>query len=351
MTDGVKIAVRDLYKIFGPKPEAMVDLVRRGMSKDELLEKKGHVLGLSDINLDIHERSIFVIMGLSGSGKSTLIRHFNRIIEPTAGSIEIDGRDILGLDETELRDLRRREISMVFQRFALLPHRSVLDNVTYGLNIQGVTASEARARAGQWIERVGLGGYENHYPAQLSGGMQQRVGLARALATDAGILLMDEAFSALDPLIRTDMQDMLLGLQDELHKTIVFITHDLDEALRLGDDIAILRDGALVQQGTAQSIVLEPSGDYVEDFVRNINRGRVIQVGSIMSPLNGSRPRLTVADDTVLEDALVTLTQEKAGSARVINSSGKDVGYVELKEVVEALAIPAKANGESADAR
>jgi glycine betaine/proline transport system ATP-binding protein len=318
----------------------MVDLVREGMGKDELLEKHGHVLGLCDINLDIHASSIFVIMGLSGSGKSTLIRHFNRIIEPTAGRIEIDGRNILGYDDNELRELRRRKISMVFQHFALLPHRTVADNVSYGLTVQGVPADESRQRADHWIEVVGLTGYEEYYPAQLSGGMQQRVGLARALATDADILLMDEAFSALDPLIRADMQEMLLELQAQLKKTIIFITHDLEEALKLGDGIAILRDGRLVQQGDAQSIVLQPADVHVEDFVRNINRGRVLQVGSIMAPLNGKQSLLKLAEDTVLEDALVTLMREKAQSARVVDASGNPVGCIQLDEVVQAMATP-----------
>ncbi len=340
MTEDVRISTRGLYKIFGPNAESMVDLVREGMGKDELLEKHGHVLGLRDINLDIHAFRIFVIMGLSGSGKSTLIRHFNRIIEPTVGSIEIDGRNILGLDDNELRDLRRREISMVFQRFALLPHRTVADNVSYGLIVQGVPAHESRQRADHWIEQVGLTGYEDYYPAQLSGGMQQRVGLARALATNADILLMDEAFSALDPLIRADMQEMLLELQAQLKKTIIFITHDLEEALKLGDGIAILRDGEVVQQGDAQSIVLEPSDDYVQDFVKNINRGRVIKVGSIMSSLNGQQLPLGLAQDMVLEDALVMLTQEKAKSAHVVDVSGDPVGIIELDEVVQAMATP-----------
>ncbi len=340
MTEGVKVSTRGLYKIFGRDPGSMVGLVRDGLGKDELLEKHDHILGLSDINLDIPASSIFVIMGLSGSGKSTLIRHFNRIIEPTAGTIEIDGRNILDLDDRELRSLRRRQISMVFQRFALLPHRSVIDNVSYGLTIQGISADESRKRADHWIEAVGLTGYEDYYPAQLSGGMQQRVGLARALATDADILLMDEAFSALDPLIRAEMQDVLLELQARLKKTIIFITHDLEEALKIGDGIAILRDGALVQQGDAQSIVLEPSDDYIEDFVKNINRGRVIKVGSIMSSLNGQTPPLSFDQDTVLEDALLRLTEEKAKSAHVVGPSGDPVGVIELDQVVRAMATP-----------
>lgn len=340
MTDDVKVSARGLYKIFGRDPGSVVDLVREGIGKDELLEKHDHILGLCDINLDIPASSIFVIMGLSGSGKSTLIRHFNRLIEPTAGNIEIDGTDILDLDDKELRDLRRRQISMVFQRFALLPHRSVIDNVSYGLAIQGIPGDESRKRANHWIEAVGLTGYEDYYPAQLSGGMQQRVGLARALATDADVLLMDEAFSALDPLIRAEMQDMLLELQARLKKTIIFITHDLEEALKIGDGIAILRDGGLVQQGDAQSIVLEPSDSYVEDFVKNINRGRVIKVGSIMSALNGQTPPLSFDQDTVLEDALLRLTKEKVKSAHVVDPSGDPVGVIELGQVVRAMATP-----------
>ncbi|MGI9385869.1 MAG: quaternary amine ABC transporter ATP-binding protein [Methyloligellaceae bacterium] len=343
MTEDVKISVRALYKIFGSDPETALDLVRRGADKQTLMEKNGHVLALANINIDIPASQIFVVMGLSGSGKSTLIRHFNRIIEPTAGQIKIGGRDILSVDENELRNVRRHQISMVFQKFALLPHRTAIDNVAYGLTIQGLPASEARSSAKRWIERVGMTGSEDYYPSQLSGGMQQRIGLARALATDADILLMDEAFSALDPLIRTDMQDMLLGLQADLKKTIVFITHDLEEALKLGDGVAILRDGELVQQGDPQSIVLKPTDGYVEDFVKTINRGRVIRIGSIMAPPNGRPPELALTDDTVLEDALVTLTQKKAQSARVVNAVGEDVGHIELNEVVKAIAIPAVA--------
>lgn len=345
MSDTSKISVRSLYKIFGTDPLGAVKLVRDGVDKQRLMTEYNHVLALSDINLDIPSNRISVIMGLSGSGKSTLIRHFNRIIEPTSGSIELDGRDILTLDEDELRELRRKEISMVFQRFALMPHRTTIENVAYGLSIQGVPFEDARQTAARWIARVGMSGCEDYYPSQLSGGMQQRVGLARALATDAEILLMDEAFSALDPLIRADMQDMLLELQAELNKTIVFITHDLDEALKLGNRIAILRDGEIVQQGDAQSIVLEPSDGYVGDFLKNINRGRVVEIGAIMSPMNGVRPKLTLADKTVLEDALVELVQNKGRSARVVNDAGDEVGYVALDDVVDAIARPAQAAG------
>lgn len=344
MTDTAKISVRGLYKIFGRDPDGVVGLVRDGMGKQELLEAHDHVLALRDINLDIRTSEIFVVVGLSGSGKSTLIRHFNRIIEPTLGSIEIDGKNILALDEDELRSLRRKQISMVFQSFALMPHRTVLENVAYGLLIQGVPHEAARERAARWIRRVELSGSEDHYPSQLSGGMRQRVGLARALATDTDILLMDEPFSALDPLIRADMHDMLLALQAELNKTIVFITHDLDEALKLGDSIAILRDGEIIQQSDPQAIVLAPSNDYVGEFVKDINRGRVLKVGAIMGPPDGAGPSLTLADDTALEDALVALSHEKARKARVVDAAGDEVGRVELDAVVQAIAVPAEAD-------
>ncbi|MEM8744780.1 MAG: betaine/proline/choline family ABC transporter ATP-binding protein, partial [Pseudomonadota bacterium] len=283
---------------------------------------------------------VFVVMGLSGSGKSVLIRHFNRIVEPTAGRVEIDGRDIMELNDAELRDLRRTHVSMVFQRVALMPHRTALENVAYGLSVRGLPGGEARDHAAEWMSRVDMSGYEDYFPAQLSGGMQQRIGIARALATEAEVLLMDEPYSALDPLIRTEMQDMLLRLQSELKRTIVFITHDLDEALRLGKQIAILRDGEIVQQGDPQSIVTEPADDFVGEFVKDIDRGKVIRVGSIMSPPNGARPKVKLSDQTLLEDALVTLAEGGARSARVVNSAGKGVGYVELADVVQAMRAP-----------
>jgi glycine betaine/proline transport system ATP-binding protein len=234
------IRVKNLYKVFGPNAKAVLKQVKSGKSKEDILAETGHTVGLCDINLDINPGEIFVVMGLSGSGKSTLIRHFNRLIDPTEGVIEIAGTDVMSLNEKGLQDFRRNKMSMVFQRFGLMPHRTVLQNIGYGLQIQGLSKNDWEARANEWLETVGLAGYANQYPSQLSGGQQQRVGLARALCTDADILLMDEAFSALDPLIRSEMQDQLIELQEKLHKTIVFITHDLDEALRLGDKIAIL---------------------------------------------------------------------------------------------------------------
>ena len=278
------IRIEGLYKVFGPDPTSVIPQIREGRSKDEILADSGHAVGLKEIDLCIEKGKIFVIMGLSGSGKSTLIRHFNRLIDPTAGRIIIDGVDVMGLSIKELEKFRRNKVSMVFQRFGLMPHRTVIENVAYGLKVQGLAKEAWQKKAQQWLEAVGLSGYENQYPAQLSGGQQQRVGLARALCTDADILLMDEAFSALDPLIRSEMQDQLIELQAKLQKTIIFITHDLDEALRLGDRIAILKDGELVQEGAPEEILLNPADDYVEAFVRDVNRARALTVATVMKP-------------------------------------------------------------------
>ncbi len=333
------IEIRNLYKIFGQSPKDYVDAVKNGMSKTELGQKHKHILGLNDINISIPAGKIQVVMGLSGSGKSTLIRHINRLIEPTAGSIIINGQNVLEMNELQLRDFRREHTAMVFQRFGLLPHRSVIDNVTFGLEVRGMDAARSRDIAMRWIERVGLQGFENRYPDELSGGMQQRVGLARALSNDASILLMDEAYSALDPLIRTDMQTMLLELQTELNKTIVFITHDLDEALRLGDRIVILRDGSIIQQGDSQDILLRPADDYIERFVKDVNRGRFIRIGSVMSGLegeaSGTLPRLSA--DMMLEAAAKALTTSAADQAVVVNEMGDPVGLITLRQITAAL--------------
>jgi glycine betaine/proline transport system ATP-binding protein len=334
-----KIEIKHLYKIFGDDPETMLQKVREGVTKDELNDQYNHVLGLSDINLKMPAKGIQVVMGLSGSGKSTLIRHINRLIEPTAGEVWIDGENVLEMDEKTLREFRRNRASMVFQKFALLPHRTVMENTIYGLEIQGIGEKEAEKRAAHWIERVGLAGYEENYPGQLSGGMQQRVGLARALATDADILLMDEAFSALDPLIRTDMQNILLDLQQELHKTIVFITHDLEEALRIGDQIAILRDGEVIQQGTPQQIVLKPKDDYIADFTKDINRGRVIQLKTIMKVPN-DKPGPELSGEMLVEDAAQLVTESPSSQARVTNDAGDVIGVVGINDLIRAMARP-----------
>ena len=268
------IRVAALYKVFGGDPESVMAMVRDGAPKDEVLARTGHTIGLRNINLEISAGETFVVMGLSGSGKSTVIRHFNRLIEPTEGTIHVEDVDVLNLSPTELEEFRRHRMSMVFQRFALFPHRTVLQNVAFGLTIQEVPKEERDAKAREWLSAVGLDGYEDQYPAQLSGGQQQRVGLARALCTDPDILLMDEAFSALDPLIRSEMQDQLIDLQNRLRKTVVFITHDLNEALRIGDRIAILRDGELIQVGPPGEIVSKPANDYVEAFVSDVTRYR-----------------------------------------------------------------------------
>ena len=331
------IQVGCLYKVFGADPASVMPLVHERISKQDLLEAHGHVLGLRDINLEVAPRSIQVVMELSGSGKSTLVRHINRLIDPTEGDVRIDGEDMLALDAAALKRLRRYKISMVFQRFALFPHRTVMDNVGYGLALQGLARAERTERAARWVERVGLQGYEEAFPHHLSGGMQQRVGLARALATDADILLMDEAFSALDPLIRSDMRALLLDLQHELHKTIVFVTHDLEEAIEIGGRIAILRDGEVIQNGDSLDIVLRPADSYIADFTKSINRGRVIRVGSIMERL---RPDLSGPDcphDVTVEEALPLAVASPGGEARVLNGDGEPVGAISVADLVRAL--------------
>ena len=284
-----KIVVEGVYKIFGRDAEAALDMTRSDEAKSAILEKTGCVVALNDINLEIDAGETFVIMGLSGSGKSTLIRHFNRLVEPTAGRILVNGRNVLEMTSRELIQFRRSGISMVFQRFGLLPHQSVLENVMCGLSLTGVPRKRAVRQAMEQIEIVGLSGFENKYPRQLSGGMQQRVGLARALATEADILLMDEAFSALDPLIKADMQAQLKSIQQQVKKTIVFITHDLDEGLHLGDRLAILKDGEIRQIGTGEEIVFSPADDYVRRFVQKVDYARALSVRSIFrrAPVNG----------------------------------------------------------------
>jgi glycine betaine/proline transport system ATP-binding protein len=348
--DRACIEIRNLYKIFGPSAGSYVEHVERGMSKAELMERHVHVLGLKNINLTMPAGCIQVIMGLSGSGKSTLIRHINRLIEPTAGQILVNGTDVVSLSPKDLQDFRRHQTAMVFQKFALLPHRTVLNNVVYGLEVQAVPRPRQVEAGMRWIERVGLKGFENRYPSQLSGGMQQRVGLARALTNDAPILLMDEAYSALDPLIRLDMQSVLLDLQKEIRKTIVFITHDLDEALRLGDQIAILRDGEVIQQGTSQDIVLRPADDYIASFAREVNRGRVLHVETVMTPINGMAPRstVTVPAGTSLEAAARILAQANENHVVVVDGMRKPIGQISLRQVASAMVAPGAVSEELA---
>ena len=336
MTDS-KISIKGLYKVFGDRPNDVMQNILNGMSKEKLLNEHGNILGLNNINIDVPAKQLHVIMGLSGSGKSTLIRHINRLIEPTLGKVIIDGNNIMEMSKEELREFRRYKASMVFQKFGLLPHRNVVQNVSYGLLVQGVDEGEAKERTKVWIDKVGLTGFEKYYPAQLSGGMQQRVGLARALATDAEILLMDEAFSALDPLIRTNMQDILLGLQKELHKTIIFITHDLDEALRLGDEISFLRDGKVIQRGNPQDIILRPADDYINDFIKDINRGRVLKVSSIMEKETMTLgPK--IISSTSIEEALQIIVSSNKGLVTVVDAKGKTIGKVTLENAITSIA-------------
>ncbi|SCZ72855.1 quaternary amine ABC transporter ATP-binding protein [Epibacterium ulvae] len=331
-----KISIKNLYKIFGARDRALVAKVKEGLGKQELLEQYGHVLGLQNINVDMQSGEITVIMGLSGSGKSTLIRHLNRLIEPSAGEVLVDGQDVLGLGPADLRTMRQKTMSMVFQKFALLPHRTVSQNAAMPLSVLGEAEDIQAREAAKWLERVGLGGFGERYPAQLSGGMQQRVGIARALTADTDIMLMDEAFSALDPLIRTDMQDLLLELQRELRKTIVFITHDLDEALKLADHLVILKDGAVVQQGDPQHILLNPADPYIEDFVSDINRARVLRVRSITKPLTTE----SFDGDVTAESNLESLIAKSGGDTnhvyRVVDADDV-IGQLDMKDLVRAL--------------
>ena len=336
----VKLSCRNVWKVYGNDPSSFFQN-QNGIVSDPLklsqdMHEKQHIVANANVSFDVHVGEIFVIMGLSGSGKSTLIRHVNRLIEPTSGELFVDGENVLTMSQGQLREFRRKSTSMVFQKFALLPHKTVSQNVAYGLTIQGVKEKLAKEQSHRWIDRVGLGGFEERYPAQLSGGMQQRVGLARALATDAPILLMDEAFSALDPLIRTDMQNILLELQKELHKTILFITHDLDEALRIGDNIAILRDGKIIQEGDPQDIIMNPADDYITDFIKDINRSRVVELRSIMDVKDkGSGKGLN--QHMTVEEALPLLNTSKTKSFSVIDDNKKVLGSVKLDSAIKAL--------------
>ena len=299
------LTVRGLWKVFGPKADLIVGSSDADLPRPELLAKTGCTVAVKDVSFDVAPGEVFVVMGLSGSGKSTLVRCLTRLIEPTAGEVLIQGEDIQQMSSARLRDVRRRNISMVFQHFGLLPHRQVIDNVAYGLEIRGEAKKERHARAQEMVDLVGLSGNEHSYPDQLSGGMQQRVGLARALAVDPTVMLFDEPFSALDPLIRRDMQNEVIRLHHEVGKTMVFITHDLQEALKLGDRILIMRDGAIVQVGTPAEVVAAPADDYVRDFVSDVPRSHVLTLRWVMrDPRPGeSMQGLAMAPDTVVRDA------------------------------------------------
>ncbi|GGU83091.1 glycine/betaine ABC transporter ATP-binding protein [Streptomyces albospinus] len=319
----VVFSVRHLWKVFGPKADRIPDDAdAAGLSAQELREKTGCTAAVRDVSFDVHKGEVFVVMGLSGSGKSTLVRCLTRLIEPTSGKLEMDGEDVRAMDRGALRELRRRRAAMVFQHFGLLPHRSVVDNVAYGLEIQGMGKAKRREKAAEMVDKVGLAGLEKRRPGQLSGGQQQRVGLARALAVDPEVLLFDEPFSALDPLIRRDMQEEVVRLHREEGRTMVFITHDLAEALRVGDRIALMRDGRIVQLGTPEEIVGSPADDYVRDFVRDVPREQVLTVRRAMRPAedgeDGDGPAL--APDTLISDAIETVART-GGPVRVVDGT------------------------------
>jgi glycine betaine/proline transport system ATP-binding protein len=325
-----KIEVRKLTKIFGDKPQRAVKCLQQGMSKEEILQQTGLTVGVNQVDFEVNAGEIFVIMGLSGSGKSTLIRLLNRLIEPTSGEVWIDGQDITHLKPEQLREVRRKKLGMVFQRFALFPHRKVLANVEYGLEVQGVDKAERGQKAIKALQLVGLKGWENSYPDQLSGGMQQRVGLARALANGADVLLMDEAFSALDPLIRKDMQDELLELQSRMQKTIIFITHDLDEALKIGDRIALMKDGSMVQVGTPEEILTSPANEYVERFVADVDLSKVLAAEQVMKRAE------TITLDKGPRVALQLMKDRGVSSLYVVDRKKTLLGYVTADGVSKA---------------
>jgi glycine betaine/proline transport system ATP-binding protein len=332
-----QLKVHNLYKIFGPHPDQALRLLEQGVSKQEIMEQTSHAIALQDVTMEIEPGEVFVVMGLSGSGKSTFVRCLNRLIEPTSGEIWLDDEDVLAMNQQQLRQLRLTRMSMVFQRFGLFPHRTVLENTAFGLEVQGVKKEKRHEAAARWLDVVGLKGWEESYPEQLSGGMQQRVGLARALTTDPEILLMDEPFSALDPLIRREMQGELLSLQAKLHKTIIFITHDLDEALYLGDRIAILKDGLVVQVGAPEEILTHPATEYVADFTRDVNRSRVITVETAMI-----KPRALAAQTAGPKVALQMMEEQGVSSAYVVDRQRRFRGIITLDEAVKAARSGAK---------
>lgn len=324
-----KIVIRNVTKIFGRNQQDALKLVERQLPKEEILKKTGATVGVYNANLTIEEGEIFVIMGLSGSGKSTLIRLMNRLIEPTSGQIMLDHQNITSLGKKELQNARREKMSMVFQNFALFPHRTIIQNVEYGLEIKGISKEQRRLRAEKALQNAGLIAYKDQYPHQLSGGMQQRVGLARALANDTEIILMDEAFSALDPLIRKEMQDELLELQANVQKTIIFITHDLNEALRIGDRIAIMKDGQVMQVGTGEEILTNPANDYISSFLQDVDRAKVLTAENVMV-----RPMTIIVEHDGPKVALQRMRQEEVSVLLAVDRSRKYLGYVTAEDAL-----------------
>jgi glycine betaine/proline transport system ATP-binding protein len=329
-----QIKVENLYKIFGPKPKKGLELLKKGLGKEEVLEKTGMTVGVNNASFTIEDGEIFVIMGLSGSGKSTMVRMLNRLIEPTSGRVLVNGEDVTAMNDDELVKFRLHNMSMVFQSFALMPHQTVLDNAAFGLELAGVDKAKRHERAREALAQVGLAGWEDQYPKQLSGGMQQRVGLARGLAVDPEILLMDEAFSALDPLIRTEMQDELISLQEEHQRTIVFISHDLDEALRIGDRIAIMEGGNVVQVGTPDDILQNPANDYVRAFFRGVDPTGVISAGDIV---RDTYPTIVISKKGSLRTAHEILSGSELEYAYAVDSRRRFLGVISSEGIRNAL--------------
>ncbi|MGJ3248507.1 MAG: quaternary amine ABC transporter ATP-binding protein [Elainellaceae cyanobacterium] len=327
-----KIRIENLVKIYGNHPRQALTLFREGKARDTILQETGHVLGVADVSFSVNEGELFVIMGLSGSGKSTLARCINRLIKPTSGHVFVDDEDIAHVSEARLREIRRSKIAMVFQGFGLFPHKSVAENVGYGLKVQGVPQDERREKALNTLEVVGLRKWADYTPSSLSGGMQQRVGLARALATDAPILLMDEAFGALDPLIRRGMQDELIRLQNELKKTIVFISHDIQEALKIGDRVAIMKDGYVVQIGTPEELITHPADDYIRAFTQDVNRAQVLKTGSITR----KTVPIILGRDSV-KAALEQIRVHQREKIYVVDRLGKPVGLIDESRLHKAI--------------
>lgn len=325
-----QLEVKNLYKIFGSNSKEALKMVKEGKSKEDILKKTGATVGVNNANFEVKKGEFFVIMGLSGSGKSTLIRCLNRLIDASSGEIVLDGEDIMKADKKALLDIRRKKIAMVFQNFGLFPHRSVIDNVKYGLEIQGIKDTESLEKSRVMLEMVGLKGYEDQYPSELSGGMQQRVGLARALTTDPEILLMDEAFSALDPLIRKDMQDEIIDIQDKMKKTIIFITHDLDEALKLGDRIAVMKDGEVAQIGTPEDILTNPANAYVKEFVKDVDKAKVVTASTLMK-----KPRALTSLIDGPSVAIRKMDEEELSTSFVTDKERKLMGIVRIEDMVD----------------
>lgn len=328
----VQIQVKNVSKIFGSKPKSAIPLIKKGLSKEEILKKTNHTVGVYDATFDINKGEVFVIMGLSGSGKSTLIRCFNLLNKPTDGSILLDGQDITKCSKDELKKVKREKIAMVFQHFGLFSHRTILANVEYGLEIRNIPKEKRREIAQQNIETVGLKGYEDKYPDELSGGMQQRVGLARALTNDPDILLMDEPFSALDPLIRREMQLELLDIQERLQKTIIFITHDVNEAFRIGDRVAVMKDGHVEQVGTPEEIIANPANEYISEFIKDIDRSKVFQASHIMT-----KPNALVSSKDGLNVAIKEMRENGISSVFVVDLSRRLQGIVTIDDAIQGI--------------